>query len=584
MILLISILLGALGGVSSGAAPKYVPLRLHEMILIADLVVDGVIVDVSEETFTAEVQQVVLGKDPGRRIEVRRFKNWTCASRWADYAADQRVLLFLADDHMGPPFRILSGGGEGEMPILRSSSLEAVAKPGDPILIEDHVVCRCFLMRDRAMTQVEAHGGVIAGIPLRLADLIDAIRRYRQLFRFDRDWDWNQRCYIVPAAPPDDAEAFAKTGPIASDLVQTTRSSRAYREPRSIPHWDSSRGAGQCRSIAFLGDLGADGGEDLLLGSDSLELLTMDARGTTTTRRLEFGDTPGKLETISSLALLGGIDSDANLDVALGLPEAFENRGAVRVLSLTGTGEVVRTSVIPSPLVKSGETGAGFGHALASLGDVDGDGIADLAVAQDPRKEPGVWLSFLNGEGALESVRRISIGESRGWFGAALAGLGDIDLDGIPELAVSAPDGRQGGEVWILFLDRDGNVRSSQAFGRDWDWSMGRGGEIGSALAGLGDVDGDGIPDLAHGRGFEGSISIISLNRDGTPRRVRLIGDCEGGFMEILPPDARFGSMLSALPERLGPNAGLCVSGASEEGVLRTWRLELGRDGLVRPR
>ena len=31
------------------------------------------------------------------------------------------------------------------------------------------------------------------GHRLDLTDLFDAIRRYRELFRFDRDWDWNFR-------------------------------------------------------------------------------------------------------------------------------------------------------------------------------------------------------------------------------------------------------------------------------------------------------------------------------------------------------------------------------------------------------
>jgi hypothetical protein len=91
-------------------------------------------------------------------------------------------------------------------------------------------------------------------------------------------------------------------------------------------------------------------------------------------------------------------------------------------------------------------------------------------------------------------------------LGRALDAPGDIDGDGVPDLAIGAsPDAVNGpwtGAVWILFLARDGTVRSHTRI------SEGAGGfagtladhtRFGQSTAGLGDVDGDGIPDLAVG-------------------------------------------------------------------------------------
>ena len=51
-------------------------------------------------------------------------------------------------------------------------------------------------------------------------------------------------------------------------------------------------------------------------------------------------------------------------------------------------------------------------------------------------------------------------------FGQSIASIGDIDRDGIQDLAVGAPGdddgGGQRGAVWILFMNADGTVRSHQ--------------------------------------------------------------------------------------------------------------------------
>jgi len=51
-------------------------------------------------------------------------------------------------------------------------------------------------------------------------------------------------------------------------------------------------------------------------------------------------------------------------------------------------------------------------------------------------------------------------------FGQSIASMGDIDGDGIQDLAVGAPGdddgGGQRGAVWILFMNADGTVRSHQ--------------------------------------------------------------------------------------------------------------------------
>src|SRR5688572_4260303 len=123
------------------------------------------------------------------------------------------------------------------------------------------------------------------------------------------------------------------------------------------------------------------------------------------------------------------------------------------------------------------------------------------------------------------------------WFGYSLARLGDLDGDGVPELAVGAirddDGGRTRGAVWILFLDAHGNVKRATKISQT---SGGFGGtlldaeQFGSKLAAVGDLDGDGLAELAVTSLRKHLVRVLFLAGDGTVRR----------HAEILHSDAVF--------------------------------------------
>jgi|GEM_PF-801243 len=210
-----------------------------------------------------------------------------------------------------------------------------------------------------------------------------------------------------------------------------------------------------------------------------------------------------------------------------------------------------------------------FGMAATVIGDVDGDGVEDMAVNggydDDGGIETGaVYILFMNKDRTVKRQQKISALEgnfhgllhSGDYFGWDIASLGDFDNDGIPDVAVGAygdSDGFLGsGAVWILLLNQDGTVKNHQKISATQGGIVGltANREFGWSVTSLGDLDKDGIADIAVGSPnyddegglYKGCVWILFLNSDGTVRAQQKINDYQGGFAGILYDENRFGS------------------------------------------
>lgn len=144
------------------------------------------------------------------------------------------------------------------------------------------------------------------------------------------------------------------------------------------------------------------------------------------------------------------------------------------------------------------------GSAVCAVDDANGDGVRDLAVASRERGEPEtVWL--LSGkDGAL--LRSWSGSTPNEGFGAALAQLGDLDGDGVGELAISVAGGTMfereppygwgwtpGGTRGLLVVSpKSGAVVRRLEIAGNTQWGR-------PSVAPAGDWDRDGVDDVVLG-------------------------------------------------------------------------------------
>ena len=108
-----------------------------------------------------------------------------------------------------------------------------------------------------------------------------------------------------------------------------------------------------------------------------------------------------------------------------------------------------------------------FGWSVAALGDVNGDGLVDLAVGAYSDDDGGfnrgaLYVLFMNDNGEVVSFQKISDTEGSftatlddlDHFGSSVAALGDVNGDGLVDLAVGAYSDDDGGsDLYVLFLE-----------------------------------------------------------------------------------------------------------------------------------
>lgn len=244
----------------------------------------------------------------------------------------------------------------------------------------------------------------------------------------------------------------------------------------------------------------------------------------------------------TGLKYLGDINNDGNFELAVAAEynNEFNYRsGRLWILSINNSGVVQNTMKIPENNILNLSTWDVFGSDVTTVGDLDNNGTVDLAVGSRRYNDKGaVYILFMNPDLTIQSYNRIASHEGgfgnldyQDYFGGAVVNIGDLDDNGIPELAVSAyrddDGGNNKGAVYILFLDQNGDVINYQKISEsdgNFNDTLINNTQFGLSVSEIDDINEDGLKEIiVSASGWEdasqnqfGAFYILNLNNDGT--------------------------------------------------------------------
>jgi hypothetical protein len=221
-----------------------------------------------------------------------------------------------------------------------------------------------------------------------------------------------------------------------------------------------------------------------------------------------------------SIAGVGDVDGNQSNDLAIGAPFSGDH-GVVYVVYSPLDADNFSYAKLSGVSLTDSMTSSRAGHAVASAGDMNDDGYADIVVGApflDDEKYTNVGAAYLvfgpvSGSLSLDSADGIWLGEHvQDRAGYSVAGLGDVNEDGVDDVLIGAyevdTNGERAGAAYLFYgpADKSGSISSADAIlvGEEaYDLA-------GWSVAAAHDTNADGLTDLlvgAHGHDAGGSIA-----------------------------------------------------------------------------
>ncbi len=291
--------------------------------------------------------------------------------------------------------------------------------------------------------------------------------------------------------------------------------------------------------VSCAGDVDRDGYDDVVVGANNFDNVggvflfrggpAGVADGTPATAASALRSDRASSAFGGSVAGAGDTNGDGYDDVivgAAGYSDGPPNQGAVFVFNGSPNGLLGADPGAAAASYQASATDTRLGSGVAGAGDVNADGYDDVIFGADGydggETNEGAAYVYLGGPNGLQFAAFYEGNQPEALFGAAVAGAGDVNGDGFDDVAVGALsyDGRfsNSGGAFVFFGGpgplTSGSPRTAASAVVSGQYG---GSGFGIAVAGAGDVDGDGYDDLivneslyGDGQTFEGAAFVYS--------------------------------------------------------------------------
>jgi hypothetical protein len=336
-------------------------------------------------------------------------------------------------------------------------------------------------------------------------------------------------------------------------------------------------------SVSNAGDVNGDGLADLIVGAPQVDAKSLLNAGAA---YVVFGKDDGGAVELSAVAAgtggflingasatdyaggavsaAGDVNGDGFDDVIVGASRAAPNdvnSGASYVVFGKASTSAIDLADIAAGTGGFVLNGAALSHfsgtAVSSAGDVNADGLADLVVSSPAANLNGDYEGAAYVVFGKTSGEAVELGDVAGEVGFtiegvginaasgdALSGAGDLNGDGLADLVLGASQygASDTGRAYIVFGKTSGDAVALS------DVVTGVGGfviqgalandELGSAVSGAGDVNGDGLADVVVGAPYsdasapDAGASYVVFGKTGTAAvELSDLADGNGGFV-----------------------------------------------------